>query len=274
MIFSIIYLNGDVIGESYENDNYTIPTGKYKGVMRYNSGKKFVEGPLGMLSKKGDFLLEVYGVKGRTDILLHQGNKAHHSLGCILLGPVDVGYSGKEFSFIGANHPLRKLRMAFYETEEPISCPDKEITITISENYVKKYEFIGNSPVVYYGGGRCSWSMQMQNIIFTATFDGYNHGQTHASLSHDEVEKTTSGDCRAITFRDNYIRDYINDDYIPGHRIEMQFKPSTSNNQKCIVEFKGTLGKGNISGNITWYRGDQPAPLDYKITMPITLIQK
>ena len=123
-------VNGEVLGRTYENVDTQILPGEYKGVLRYVSGKNFVQGPIGELGQKGDFLLEVSGPAGRTNILFHGGNKAYQSTGCILLGPV-----GRDPSTlvptVGPDHPLRKLRKAFYGSDNPTSTPDKNIIITI-----------------------------------------------------------------------------------------------------------------------------------------------
>jgi len=129
LVYCTISLNGNVIGSAFENNNLKISSGTYKGLIRYNSGKNFVQSELGKLSKKGDFLLEVSGVPGRTSILLHQGNAPEHSTGCILLGPAHKGPA--DSVFIGPDHPLRILRLEFYGSEEPLSCPDKNIVITV-----------------------------------------------------------------------------------------------------------------------------------------------
>ncbi len=135
LVYCSISLNGELIGMAYENNTLKIQTGEYKGIMRYNSGKNFVQSSLGKMSKKGDFLIEASGVLGRTDILLHGGNAPQHSTGCIMLGPVEKRQDGTRL--IDGNHPLRKLRIAFYGTDEPISCPNKNIVITVSENYLE-----------------------------------------------------------------------------------------------------------------------------------------
>ena len=133
LVYGDIYVNDEHkhIGRTYENDTFKINPGIYKGLMRYNSGKDFVQSPVGALSTKGDFLLEVSGVKGRTDILFHPGNKPHHSQGCILLGPANTGPDGA--IYISENHPLRKLRLMFYGTDDPISSPNVKIQIEIKD---------------------------------------------------------------------------------------------------------------------------------------------
>jgi hypothetical protein len=133
LIYGKISINGSLIGNCYENNDLKIPSGNYKGNMRYNSGKGFVQNPFGSLGKEGDFLLEVTGVSGRTNILFHSGNKPSHSQGCILLGPVNRDISG--CAYIDEFHPLRKLRILFYGSETPNYCPDKNISIEIIDNY-------------------------------------------------------------------------------------------------------------------------------------------
>lgn len=129
LVIGTISVNGEGIGTAYENDDLKIPAGTYKGLLRYWSGKGFAQGPFGTYGQKGDFLLEVSGVKGRTHILFHGGNKPHHSLGCILLGPVNKDASGVRF--LDENHPLVKLRNLFYGTDVPNSTPDKNITVNV-----------------------------------------------------------------------------------------------------------------------------------------------
>jgi hypothetical protein len=131
LVYGTISLNGEKIGAAFENNDLKIPAGSYKGTIRYNSGRNFVQSELGSMSKKGDFLLEVSNVPNRTAILLHPGNLPKHSLGCILLGPVNKGPDGAVA--ISNDHPLRKLRLAFYGADEPIASPNKDITITIKD---------------------------------------------------------------------------------------------------------------------------------------------
>jgi hypothetical protein len=88
LITGKLSVNGHRIGTTYENQALKIPAGTYAGVLRYVSGRNFVSGPLGTIGTQGDFLLEVSGVSGRTDILFHGGNKPAQSQGCIMLGPV------------------------------------------------------------------------------------------------------------------------------------------------------------------------------------------
>jgi hypothetical protein len=146
---------------------------------------------MGKLSTKGEFLLEASGVTGRTDILLHQGNAPKHSLGCILLGPAKRGPDGGVT--IGSDHPLRKLRLAFYGTDDPVSCPNKNITITVSDDYIKTYRGSGNSNSVNFGGGGyCTWSMQNQNVSFSFNLNGQNNTLSNIQLSNDEVENIVS----------------------------------------------------------------------------------
>lgn len=134
-----LYLNDDFIGYTYENTSLEIPTGDYKGLLRYNSGKNFVQSANGRLSKKGDFLIEISNVDGRSDILLHQGNKAIHSKGCILLGPAKRKSGGV---FINEKDPLKILYNSFFDIKPneitgldtpPNSTPNRDVTIRISK---------------------------------------------------------------------------------------------------------------------------------------------
>ena len=270
LVYGTIYLNGQEIGSAFENNDLKIPVGNYKGLMRYNSGKDFVQSELGKLSTKGDFLLEASGVLGRTDILLHQGNAPKHSKGCILLGPATRGPDGGVT--IGPDNPLRKLRLAFYGTDEPNSCPNKTITITVSDDYVKTYSGNGNSNIVRFGGGGyCTWSIQNQNINCTLNFNGQNNSVFNVQLSNDEFENTVIGNCRpAGRHRDTYI---VTSSNVTGNNISITFNPATSNNQKCHARFNGTISNNRIIGTITWSRYDFPkAPqIDYTVTMQITM---
>ena len=127
-----IYLNGDLLGTTYERKEVQIPAGDYKGLMRYSSSHHFVQSEHGAMKTDGDFLLEASGVKGRSNILLHTGNKPKHSDGCILLGPISTahGESGNVYK-VGDDSPLRKLRLAFYGTDKPISSPNKSVVISV-----------------------------------------------------------------------------------------------------------------------------------------------
>lgn len=139
LITGKIYVNNSLIGNAFENERYKIPVGEYKGYIRYISDRNRVQNPFGILAKQGDFYLEVANVKGlsgkdRTNILFHGGNKPEHSLGCILLGPVKKDKKTGT-AYLDDDHPLRKLRLLFYGTDTPNMCPDKEISIEISQRY-------------------------------------------------------------------------------------------------------------------------------------------
>lgn len=131
LVYGSISLNGQTLGNAFENNDLKIPAGTCTGLLRYDSGHHLAQGPMGELSNNGDFLLEVAGVPGRTNILLHQGNLPRHSKGCVLLGPANKGPDGGRW--IDKEHPLYKLRLAFYGTEFPDSTPDKTISITITD---------------------------------------------------------------------------------------------------------------------------------------------
>jgi hypothetical protein len=132
-----ISVNGTEIGSTMENEDYRIVPGSYKGVMRYQSQKYFVQGPNGKMDNTGDFLLEISGVKdwkgrSRDSLLFHGGTKPEHSEGCILLGAVSKSKNGKRY--INESHPLYKLRLMFYGTETPNSSPNKQITVQVIDS--------------------------------------------------------------------------------------------------------------------------------------------
>jgi hypothetical protein len=129
LLYDQLFLDNQLIGNCYENDALKIPIGTYKGLIRYRSEHNFVGSGLGQLATEGDFLLEVSGVPGRTDILFHGGVKPRNSKGCILLGPVNKEPDGS--AMVGKDHPLYILRVKFYGSEFPVSCPDKNIVIEI-----------------------------------------------------------------------------------------------------------------------------------------------
>lgn len=131
LVIGKLSADGQDLGTCYENAAKKIPAGTYKGVLQTSSQKNFVQGPGGKLGHSGDFLLEVAGVPGRTDILFHAGNKPEHSEGCIMGGPATTdAKTGEHF----APEALRKLRLLFYDGQDrPNGSPDKAITIEIRD---------------------------------------------------------------------------------------------------------------------------------------------
>ena len=133
-VLGTLTVNGELLGDVLENDALKVAAGKYRGRMRYVSEKNFVQGPLQQMAEQGDFLLEIMGVKGKSNILVHSGTKPWHSEGCILAGAaVKKTVNGKTTVHISSDSTLSKLRRKFYGTDTPKSCPDKRITITIND---------------------------------------------------------------------------------------------------------------------------------------------
>lgn len=130
LVTGTLTIDGQESGTVYENDERKIPAGTYRGVIRTTSQKNFAQGPGGKLGKSGDFLLEIAGVLGRSDILFHAGNKKEHSEGCVLCGP-----AGKDPATGAplAPEPLKKLRLAFFETDTPNATPNKHVEIVVLE---------------------------------------------------------------------------------------------------------------------------------------------
>lgn len=134
LVTGTIGVNGQSIGPTYENDELKINSGTYPGYLRYVSSKGHVQGSDGYIGDTGDFLLEIGNVTWsdgtkRTSLLFHGGNKADQSQGCIMLGPVSRDAAGNRV--LPPDHALRKLRTLFYGTNDPVSSPNKRISITI-----------------------------------------------------------------------------------------------------------------------------------------------
>lgn len=136
-IFGDVGVNNKNVGRFYENPFKKIPAGTYRGVLRYRSDHNFVQSSCGQLARTGDFLLEVSDVKSpsgqpRTNILFHPGALPSNSEGCILFGARKLDAKGAPLPLDSSN-PLVKIRREFYGTENPVSCPNKRITIVITD---------------------------------------------------------------------------------------------------------------------------------------------
>ena len=131
-----LFVNGELLGPTYENDSLKILAGTYEGRLRYVSQNGHVQGPNGVMANQGDFLLEVANVtwsdgSKRYGILFHAGNKPHHSKGCIMLGPVQHDADGNRI--LPEGHTLRKLRRKFYGSDDPNSSPAVSIKVVVTE---------------------------------------------------------------------------------------------------------------------------------------------
>lgn len=133
-VIGTLSVNGVPLGDVLETDAVRIKAGTYRGVMRYVSEKNFVQGPLGAMGETGDFLLEVKGVQGRTNLLIHTGTRPWHSEGCILAGAAKKSVvGGKNVVTINDDTTLKQLRLKFYGTDTPVQCPNKTIVVTIMD---------------------------------------------------------------------------------------------------------------------------------------------
>jgi hypothetical protein len=133
-VLGTLSVNGVPLGDVVENEVLRIKPGTYRGVLRYVSGNNFVQGPLGAMSESGDFLLEVAGVNGRSNLLIHTGTKPWHSEGCILAGAAKkTKVNGKDLVTISDDTTLRKMRMKFYGVDQPKACPNKTVQVSIKD---------------------------------------------------------------------------------------------------------------------------------------------
>lgn len=133
-VFGDLIVDGRTVGRFYDNPAKMISPGKYRGLLRYQSGKEFVQSKCGAIGTTGDFLLEIANVTGddgkpREAILVHPGRRPSHSKGCILI-PREFDANGKPLPLSDSN-PLRKLRAEFYGTDDPVQCPNKTIVVTV-----------------------------------------------------------------------------------------------------------------------------------------------
>jgi hypothetical protein len=126
----MLYVNGEPVGATLENVATQIPAGEYGGRLRQNSPSGLAQGPFGSQGDTGDFLIEITGVGGRTDLLFHGGNKPKQSRGCVLLGGVIHTSKG---GVVPDEIPLRRLRLMFYGTDVPDATPAVSIKVSIRD---------------------------------------------------------------------------------------------------------------------------------------------
>jgi hypothetical protein len=136
-VYGDIGVNRENLGRFYENPETKIAAGTYKGTLRYESNHEFVQRSCGLMSRSGDFLLEISDVRAsdgtpRTAILLHPGSLPSHSTGCILMGSRRRDSAGNLLP-LEPSDPLVKVRRAFYGTDNPVACPNKRITVFVIE---------------------------------------------------------------------------------------------------------------------------------------------
>jgi hypothetical protein len=91
-----------------------IPDGQYGGILRYDHVDQW--------------RIELTGVPGRTNIQVHTGNTPDDSEGCILVG---LKLGDDLCSVIDSKKAYDALRTAFYGSPNPVSTPDKTITVVV-----------------------------------------------------------------------------------------------------------------------------------------------
>ena len=136
-VYGDIGVNNQNFGRFYENPDVMIPEGTYKGSLRYESKHDFVVSSCGVAARTGDFLIEVDDVKDASgaanpNILFHPGFLPSHSKGCILFGARKRDAQGN-FLPLEPDYPLVRIRKEFYGTDNPVSCPNKVITIVVRQ---------------------------------------------------------------------------------------------------------------------------------------------
>jgi len=97
----------------------SIPPGTYGGILRYDHTDQW--------------RIELTGVPGRTNVQIHTGNTPDDTEGCIIVGK----QLGDDLCSIkpGTSQPAyQDLKNAFYGTPNPVSTPDKNISVTVDGN--------------------------------------------------------------------------------------------------------------------------------------------
>ena len=114
-------VNGEVIAYTLElpwSNNEplisSIPPGTYSAHLRYD--------------KKDKWRLQLNDVPGRGGVQIHIGNYTSEIEGCILVGD---GISDDLCTLNGSASAYAKLKQAFYGTPNPISTPNKSISVEI-----------------------------------------------------------------------------------------------------------------------------------------------
>lgn len=93
-----------------------IPTGAYPGQLRYDHSDHW--------------RIELTGVPGRDHVQIHVGNTPVDSVGCILVGSA---LGTDSCSVQNSKKAYDALRTAFYGTPNPVSTPNKTITVVVED---------------------------------------------------------------------------------------------------------------------------------------------
>lgn len=98
-----------------DNQNYisSIPKGKYKGILRYD--------------KSDGWRIQLKDVPNRSGIQIHIGNYTEEIKGCVLVG---MSANIDDCSIGNSSEAYTKLKNIFYNTDNPILTPNKNITLT------------------------------------------------------------------------------------------------------------------------------------------------
>jgi hypothetical protein len=121
--FGEMYVNGQLITLTLERPwlnnqqgKSSIPEGNYGAILRYDH------------EKYHNFTIQFTGTEPRSFIQIHIGNRPDQTEGCVLVG-MKAKYQEKTIA--ESESALLALKKIFYNTEEPISCPDLEIRISV-----------------------------------------------------------------------------------------------------------------------------------------------
>jgi hypothetical protein len=96
----------------------SIPVGTYDAILRYDHTDQW--------------RIELKNVPGRTNVQIHTGNTPDNTKGCILIGKeLDASLCAIK---PGTSKPAYSdLKKAFYGSANPVSTPDKTITVKVEQ---------------------------------------------------------------------------------------------------------------------------------------------
>lgn len=100
-----------------KTDVSSIPVGKYPATLRYDHTDRW--------------RIELQRVPNRTNVQIHIGNYPSNTLGCILVGKnADVD----KCAVLDSTAAYRELKRAFYGSDNPVSSPNKSISVVIKDD--------------------------------------------------------------------------------------------------------------------------------------------
>jgi hypothetical protein len=131
---------------------------------------------------------------------------------------------------------------------------------------------VATTPTVPFGGPPyCSYTMSLANITSSLTVLGDT--VTQAEVRAFAVENAVTS-CGATTLiRPNTHVYRLAGARISGSAVSVDYTADGANDPRASLTFTGTLSpdRSFVAGTLAWHRIDQPSPLDWRVSTPITL---